>query len=53
MAVIGTPKAMPAVSVPGLATLNALAPVGLTVKLPVVSVKEPWVAVTFVVAEAL
>ena len=54
MAVTDTPKAVPAVWVPGLATLKltAVAP-PLTVKMPVVSVKEPWVAVTLVEARAV
>ena len=52
MAVMVTPNGAPAVWVPGLATvkLTAVAP-PLTVKMPVVSVKEPWVAVTLVVVE--
>ena len=53
MAVIGTPKAMPAVWVPGLATLNVLVPAGLTVKVPVEPVVPLCDRVKFVVVEDL
>ena len=53
MAVMGTPNAVPAVCVPGFATLNVLAPAGLTVKVPVEPVTEPTLTVRFVEAEAL
>ena len=52
MAAMDRPNWVPAVWVPGLVTLKltAVAP-PLTVKMPVVSVKEPWVAVTLVVVD--
>ena len=43
-----SPKAVPAVWAPGLATVNELAPAAATVKLVEVPVTKPWVAASVV-----